>query len=132
MTDATEPVPVGLTRFHVFTASDDLTTFVLVGTVSARDRDHALRVKFGKEPPLSVAVSEHAWKVRRPRIVPVVQGLEDVPMPEPCRTAAEDLLDLDDEGEPSGPASLALVDVVDEPDDAVPPVEDVTEMLGGS
>jgi hypothetical protein len=73
--------PTGLTTFFVFTVNDDLTVYTLVKTVLARDRDHALRRAFGKEPPLSVAVSEHAFRVKRPRFVQVVDGMEDVQIP---------------------------------------------------
>lgn len=79
-------VEAGRTTFYVFTASDDLLTFTFVGTQEANDRDQALRKQFGGHPPLSVAVSAHAWKPRKPRVEAVVRGLSDVGMPEPGAT----------------------------------------------
>lgn len=70
------------TKFFVFTVTDDLRIYTLVGEQKARDRDHALTKHFGKAPPLSVAISEHAFAVKKPKVVPVVQGLVTVEMPD--------------------------------------------------
>jgi hypothetical protein len=71
----------GHTRFHVFTCSDDLVTLTRVGTVEARDRHHALRVQFGQNPPLAVAISETAFRPQKPKVVEVVRGTEDAMIP---------------------------------------------------
>ena len=68
--------------FYVFIPTDDtLTTFTYMGQQQARDRDHAIKLQFGKTPPRCVAVSAHAWRVREPEYAPRVIGLQDVPMP---------------------------------------------------
>ncbi len=83
----TSPVPPdtanGTKKFYVLRASDDLLTFTLVGVQEANSRDQAIRKQFGKTPPVAVAVSENAFKVRKPKTVAVVRGLTDVPVPWP-------------------------------------------------
>lgn len=96
-----------LTRFFIFTPSEDLRTWTYRGHADARDRDHACRVFFG--PPGDeqidyVAVSENAWKPkRRPARVRPAAALLDMPdvepEPEPLEASA-------DGPEPAEPASL--------------------------
>ena len=70
------------TRFFVFESDEHLTVWRFVGVREARDRDHALRLFYGKTPPpFCVAVSENAWKPRTPRVETVVTGLNTVAMP---------------------------------------------------
>lgn len=79
---APEATEAGRSKFFIFKADDDLLTFHLVGSKQARDRDHAIKLHFGNAPPLCVAVSEHAWKPRKPKIEHVIRGLADVEMPD--------------------------------------------------
>lgn len=98
---APDPPPVdttGMTRFYVLTVSDDLLDYRLVRTVPARDRDHALRLVFGKTPPLAVAVSEHQFRVKRPRFRP---GFEDVDLPDPAANADDTTVGPCDDVQPS-------------------------------
>lgn len=71
-----------LTRFYVFQPNETMMVWTYVGYQTVRDRDAALRAQFGKAVPVgAVAVSEHAWKPRKPKIEPVIRGLTDVAMP---------------------------------------------------
>lgn len=107
---------VGLTRFYVLTASEDLSTFTHVATVEAAGRDQAIRKHFGRVAPVCVAVSEHAWKVRRPKVERVVRGLDDVEMPDPGGThppdAEADLGPVDDDAVASGAEEVPPVEVL--------------------
>jgi hypothetical protein len=70
------------TRFFVLESDEHLTAWRFVGSREARDRDHALRLFYGKTPPpFCVAVSENAWKPRTPKVETVVTGLTTVAMP---------------------------------------------------
>jgi len=71
-----------VTRFFVLESDEHLTVWRFVGSREARDRDHALRLFYGKTPPpFCVAVSENAWKPRTPKIETIVTGLNTVEMP---------------------------------------------------
>lgn len=71
-----------VTRFFVLETDEHLTVWRFVGSREARDRDHALRLFYGKTPPpFCVAVSENAWKPRTPKVETIVTGLTTVEMP---------------------------------------------------
>jgi len=71
-----------VTRFYVLESDENLMVWRFVGSREARDRDHAIRLFYGKTPPpICVAVSENAWKPRTPKVETIVTGLNTVPMP---------------------------------------------------
>lgn len=56
------------TTFYLFTGTDDMKDWAFIGTETARDRDHAIRLRF-PDPTEGhagniVAVSDAAWKPR--------------------------------------------------------------------
>lgn len=85
-------------RFVILETDADMTVWRFVGTEQASGRDQAIRKRYGKRPPTCVAVSEAAWRVRRPRVESVIRGLESVKMPDrpvpPQREGEKPLADL--------------------------------------